>query len=426
MPRLTHLHPSYRLHKKSGQAIVTLSGKDFYLGPYGSEESRTEYDQLLAEWLANGRCWPQEPASEPEAPYSIIRLCAEYLDFAEVYYRKDGQQTTSLFRVKVTLRIMATSYGREPASDFGPLKLRAIQQSLIDAKKSRKYINYISEQVKRIFKWGVSMERLPPAVYQALATVPGLKKGRSNASEPTPVEPVPDKTIELTLPHLSSVVADMVRFQRLTACRPGEACIVRPCDVDMSMPVWRYVPHSHKTEHHGKRRTILIGAKAQGVLRPYMLRAANSYCFSPEQAVNALHRSRGEKRKTPLAQGNRPGTNRKSSPERKAGDRYNSGSYALAISRACEIAFGMPAELRRIANKLSDAEKQRRRNLAREWRAKNCWTPNQLRHTAATEIRSLHGVEAAQVILGHAHLNVTEVYAERDLDKAAVIMAKLG
>lgn len=106
----------------------TLSGKDFYLGPYGSEESRTEYDRLLAEWLANGRCWPEEPVPEPEAPYSIIRLCAEYLDFAEVCYRKDGQPTTSLFRVKVTLRIMATKYGREPASDFGPLKLRAIQQ----------------------------------------------------------------------------------------------------------------------------------------------------------------------------------------------------------------------------------------------------------------------------------------------------------
>jgi hypothetical protein len=30
------------------------------------------------------------------------------------------------------------------------------------------------------------------------------------------------------------------------------------------------------------------------------------------------------------------------------------------------------------------------------------------------------------VILGHAHLNVTEVYAERDLEKAAIIMAKLG
>lgn len=321
---------------------------------------------------------------------------------------------------------MATKYGREPASDFGPLKLRAIQQSLIEAKQSRRYINYISEQVKRIFKWGVSMELLAPAVFQALATVPGLKKGRSNASEPIPVAPVPDETIQQTLPHLSEIVADMVRFQRLTGCRPGEVCIVRPCDVDMASAVWRFIPHSHKTEHHGKRRTIVIGPKAQDVLRPYLLRPAESYCFSPEQAVRTLHQSRGERRKTPLDRGNRPGTNRKATPRRTAGERYNSGSYALAIARACEVAFGMPAELRRIAKKLSDTEKQRLRGLASEWRSKHCWTPNQLRHTAGTEIRSLHGVEAAQVILGHAHLNVTEVYAERDLLKAAAIMAKLG
>ena len=57
-------HPRYRFHKKSGQAIVTLSGKDFYLGPYDSEKSRDEYDRLLAKWLANGRCWPQELESD--------------------------------------------------------------------------------------------------------------------------------------------------------------------------------------------------------------------------------------------------------------------------------------------------------------------------------------------------------------------------
>jgi integrase len=54
------------------------------------------------------------------------------------------------------------------------------------------------------------------------------------------------------------------------------------------------------------------------------------------------------------------------------------------------------------------------------------WLPNQLRHTAGTEVRREFGVEAAQVILGHSHLNVTEVYAERDLKKAAEIMRQIG
>ena len=43
--------PSYRYHKPSGQGVVTLSGKDFYLDPWQSESSVTEYRRLLAEWM---------------------------------------------------------------------------------------------------------------------------------------------------------------------------------------------------------------------------------------------------------------------------------------------------------------------------------------------------------------------------------------
>ena len=47
------------------------------------------------------------------------------------------------------------------------------------------------------------------------------------------------------------------------------------------------------------------------------------------------------------------------------------------------------------------------------------WHPNQLRHTAATEIRRQFGLEAAQVIFGHAKADVTQIYAERDTEKAS-------
>ena len=41
--------PTYRLHKPSGKAVVTLCGRDFYLGPWNSPDSRLEYDRLVAE-----------------------------------------------------------------------------------------------------------------------------------------------------------------------------------------------------------------------------------------------------------------------------------------------------------------------------------------------------------------------------------------
>ncbi len=55
MPKPARRVPTYRKHKPSGQAVVTLCGTDFYLGPQNSQTSINEYDRLIAEWLANGR-----------------------------------------------------------------------------------------------------------------------------------------------------------------------------------------------------------------------------------------------------------------------------------------------------------------------------------------------------------------------------------
>ena len=42
MPKLSvDKLPAYRRHKARGLAVVTLSGMDFYLGPYGTSASRS-------------------------------------------------------------------------------------------------------------------------------------------------------------------------------------------------------------------------------------------------------------------------------------------------------------------------------------------------------------------------------------------------
>jgi integrase len=52
--------------------------------------------------------------------------------------------------------------------------------------------------------------------------------------------------------------------------------------------------------------------------------------------------------------------------------------------------------------------------------------PNQLRHTSASEVRRRFGLEAAQVLLGHARADVTQVYAERDEGLALRVAAEIG
>ena len=151
----------------SGQAVVTLSGKGFYLGPWQSKASRVEYDRLIGEWLAAGRSLPVA-----ETELTIAEMALRYRQCVKGYYVKDGQPTGSLDRVRVALRVLRESHGHTLAKDFGPRALRAVQHTPVRSGRSRRYCNYLAETVKRVFRWAVSQEMLSESVYWALAMAP--------------------------------------------------------------------------------------------------------------------------------------------------------------------------------------------------------------------------------------------------------------
>lgn len=72
--------------------------------------------------------------------------------------------------------------------------------------------------------------------------------------------------------------------------------------------------------------------------------------------------------------------------------------------------------------RLSDKQRE---DLA-AWRSSHRWHPNQLRHSYATRIRKLHGLEAAQVLLGHSRADVTQLYAARNEELAVSVAAEVG
>ena len=402
MPKLVKAVPRYRKHRASGQAVVSIDGRDIYLGPHGTAVSKREYDRVISEWLQAGRRSPA--GTDGVAGLTVTELIARYWQFAKGYYRKGGEPTGTLDHIKVVLRYLKQCYGHTAAADFGPVAYKVIRQKLVEAGHSRGYVNRQCGHLARVFKWGVGEELVPPSVHQGLQAVPGLKKGRTEAPDRTPITPLPEAVFQGTLPYMPPVVADMARFQRFTGCRPAEVCIVRPIDVDRSGDVWEYRPESHKTEHHGRERVIFIGPKAQAMLRPYLLREADNYCFSPgdsERQRRAEMRA-ARKSKVQPSQLNR----RKQNPARSAGTRYTTDSYRRAIARAVEL-----------ANR--ERRKQNQEQLPQ-------WAPNRLRHSAATEIRKRFGLEAAQVTLGHAAADVTQVYAERDAEKGREVARKIG
>lgn len=188
--------------------------------------------------------------------------------------------------------------------------------------------------------------------------------------------------------------------------------------------MWIYAPAEHKTEHHGKNRLIFIGERAQAILSPYLTRDPKSYCFSPRESECGRRLKLHSERKTPLSCGNRPGSNRKKRPDRFSGVCYTKDSYRRAVTRGCEIAFNMPKELRSIKKK--DPNRTTLLAQAAKWRTENCWSPNQLRHATATEVREHFGLEAAQIILGHSHVNTAEIYAKKNMALGQQVAQAIG
>jgi integrase len=263
--------PGYCPHKASGQAIVRLAGKVHYLGKVGTPKSYAKYARLIADWNG-GR--PEPPRPQPEE-ITIIELIAAWRRHAVRHYRKDGQPTGEAKNFDHAAKPLLALYGDELARDFGPLKLQAVRSLLVTgfttrlgkpvAPASRSTVNARIGRIKRIFRWAESQELVPPSLSHALATVKGLQRGRTEARETEPIGPADDRHVEATLACLPPVVADMARVQRLTGCRPGEVCAMRPVDVDRGSTPWLYRPASHKTEHHGRARVIFIGPKAQQI-----------------------------------------------------------------------------------------------------------------------------------------------------------------
>ena len=121
MPYPKNHVPKYRRHKVSGQAIVTIEGRDHYLGPYRSKASKVEYDRLVGEWLARGR--PDTPQAAVDE-ITITELVAAYWPFAKTHYQKHGQPTSQIGLLRLSFRPLLRLYGPSMANRFGPLSLQ--------------------------------------------------------------------------------------------------------------------------------------------------------------------------------------------------------------------------------------------------------------------------------------------------------------
>lgn len=413
--------PRPTVHKRTGSARLRIGGKEYWLGPAGTREADELYARHLAAWVASG-CTTAElpadpgpatpPATEPAAvatlasPRSPSRdsepsaatmtvggLLLRYLTTVK------GSKTPEELRgcskwwnVRVVANALETRRA-VPLERFGPKMLKDVQAELAtrprqqkqDGKpvmRTRYMVNRTIKEIVAMFAWGVSEEIIDPDRLVALRCVKSIRAGETLARESQPVQPVPDAQVERILPHLPAVMADLVRFARLTAVRPSEACRLRLADVDFAddLPAPKWTLGKHKTANKGKVREIAIGPQARRLLERW---AAGKSPTDPVFSTGDLGRVKtaGTIRK------------RKRRTKRTA---FTSTDVRKDIAAACKAA-GLPN-----------------------------WTPYQLRHAGITEARRTCGLEGAQAHAGHASAKMTEHYARLSFDDAARVALKIG
>ena len=373
-PRL----PKYRKHSTRDKAFVEVSGKRTYLqGAYDSPESREHYGQILADLVAKPRArgsaegLPRAtPWKTPAVSITLGELAGRWLTHLEQTGQGSEYHHARGLCCKISQAEAAT-----PASEFGPKALKAVRERMIADEWTRGYVNDQVQRLRRMFRFAVEEELVPAGVWEALKAVAGLKKGRTVAPEGRDVLPASLRDVALAARRASPTVRAMIFTQWWTGMRSHHLCSMRPADIDFTSfdDVWVYVPQRHE-KGRGKTLVVTIGPRVQRLLRRRVNRGEERPIFSPHDACREAGRE----------------------PSGEVREAYDPNSYRQAVVRACHRADIKP------------------------------FHPHQLRHSAATNVRRVAGLEAAQAVLGHDRIDVTQIYAEKDLQLAVDAARKLG
>lgn len=333
---------------------------------------------------AAARMW--EAAAHPsgdvpdDGSMTVEDLCARYCEHAAVYYRHlDGSATSECAASRIGIRLFREMYSRRAVGSLSHRDMLAHRDALVASGASRGYVNRCVGHVRRMICWALDEALIPAFVKAELTQVRNLKRGRSAARENPPVGPVDDASVDKVLSALVPNTADMVRVHALTGMRPCELCAMRWSLIDQSSTPWVYrvPPDANKNSwrgDYGIPRAVCIGPKARAILERHR---GSDRPFSPAAAVREWLEAKRAARKTPV----QPSQVDRSIPgaRRVPGDVWHTSEYTRAVKRACARAGVAP------------------------------WGTNRLRHSFATKVRTMFGLDACRAVLGHSGGSLTRI-----------------
>jgi len=367
--------PRYRYFAPRNCACVQFGCRRIYItgAPYGSEQSRAQYNQLVSAWIAGGRKAPPQldasgtPVKKPSTFLTIGTIAARYAKHLRNTRPTPDGRFHNYFNVVGALREFRDTYCHRDARELRADDIERMQIIMAKRRLSRRTIVERIYIIRNSLVHAVKVGLLPEASYFRWKFVELIRTDHPKLKPRKRVLPVDEATVQRTCEKLTPTISDLVKLLLLCGARIGEIAQMRVCDIDVTNDaVWIFRPERHKTEHHGHTRTIAFGPRAIAIISPRLAgRKTTDFVFSPVDSHAEFLAARHEARKTKEGYGNCIGTNLKPHPSWKPGASFMAGTVCRAIKKACARA-GVPM-----------------------------WTTHALRHTAATRLRKKYGLELA-------------------------------
>lgn len=357
--------PPMKRHPQKGTAWCRWqehgSDRSKFFGPWGSDEAKRQYQKFVMEWQAG----VTQSGGGRNGDLLVNELCELWLDHCGRTYTKRGKPTSEVHCNKSAVKPLLEMYRHDSADELTGRKLKAVRERMVDMGWVRDTVNAHIGRIVRMYKWAATEGHVPKDAHDSLALVEQIPAGRrDDLDEGDGVPPAPLGDIQAVLngehlhpkPERRAVLSAMVRVQLLTGMRPGEACGLKAEQIDRSLADWRYeVVEYNKMLHRNIKRPVFFGPEAQGILTPILAERNSGFVFR-------LPPARAGAKETPIT------------PR----------IYRDFVKAACRRA-GVPE-----------------------------WTPNQLRHTRATELMDRYeSDEAVAAVLGNSPEVTRQVYADR-------------
>ena len=392
--------------KNLGYSINPNTRKTTYHGQWGLAATKQAYLRWCAELLTED----VTPSIVPEHEPVVADLVNAMIKHSLSYYRDPvtGKPTSQLGVIKSALRELDL-YLEIKIKDFKPSTLVAVRAAIMHrdimpqsegTPKKKLCISSVNNaivKIRQMFKLGVEWELVPPEIYQALACVAHLNwRTAPTLRNPDKIAPVPVEYFPLIMPHLKPLYQALLKVHIETGMRVKELCSMRWSEITEVEPgvLWCYSPAEHKNSHRGDTRTIYIKQHFIDLMKSVR---------KPLWDADAVWCQRGVGRHAGYS------------------GMISADSYARAIEGA-QKRYNEGRISISAGNRTDRKQKYKYTSAKRVPMAH--WTPLQIRHTYATQVRRTHGLEGAQAVLGHSTIDATQIYAEKRDDLARSIALK--